>query len=329
MARQVAYNAVMRLLGTLLTVTLLHIAIVALVFAIVFMQLFAEPTSVKETMAESGAYQVLVDDVSQQLGEQATDAFGGDGATAYELAQQTLDANLVQEQFETAIDAVYEWLKGEVDEPRFTIDFSSARSDFIDGIASELEEELATLPTCTSFDQAQPGANPQDLTCIPPGVTTEELVESYEQELLASDDFLPEAELSSEELFADTDYDFTDSNAPKVFQLLSNLLWPSIAAVVLFSLLLVGLAKTKNRGWRRVGGQYIIAGVGLVLSAGIVWLALDSLLVIEQGTQLQTALFEAFRVLLNDMLLVIAVSGGVVIATGLLLRKLIKKPAKS
>ena len=328
---QVAYNVGMRflrLLGSFLVILLFHTAITAVVVAILFMQLLAGPTLVKDALDESGVYQVFVDDISQQIEEQAAEALNSDRSTVRGLVQESLDASLVQEQFEVVIDAVYDWLGGDTDKPRFTIDFSDARTGFIEGVASELETELSALPDCTSFEQVQPNADPQVLTCIPPGFTAEELAASYEQELLESADFLSEVRLSSEELLADLDHGFADSNAPTVFQLLNGLLWPSVAALAISSFGIVVLARSKQQGLRRLGGQYIMAGFGLVLSAAIVWLALDNLLVIEQGNQLQAALFEAFRLLLNDMLAIIAVGGVVAFAGGFLLRKLVNKPKK-
>lgn len=320
---------IVRLFGSLLLVMLLHTALAVVIVAIIFVQLFSTSTPLKEVLHESGAYQALVDDVARQVSEQITDTPNIDKATVLELAKESLDAGVVQEQAEAAIDAMYDWLYKEANQPEFTINFSGARAKFVSRLGNETRSNLAALPECTSTQQTQSRTSIGDFTCIPPGASIDEIVTSYEENLLASDEFLPEAELTSETLFSEIEYDFAGSSAPKIFNILDHMLWPSMVIVAVSSLAIASIAPNKRKGWRRVAGQYITAGLGLVLSAGILWLALDRLVIIEQGAELQTALVEALKVLLLGSFVIMAMSGAIILFGGLLLRMLVKKPGKS
>ncbi len=318
---------IVRFFGRLLAILLLQLAIIWLVLSVVFLQVLATPEPIKQSLSEAGFYQVLVSEVSEHLVEQS-DKLRGDVAAVRAAVDDAIDADVVQRQVEQAIDSTYDWLRGDSETLAFALDFDNARTTFVESLGDNMAEQLRGLPACTTPAQLQTTADPWELSCLPPGFDVNEQREQYVASLLASEDFLPAATISSDELFREGEFDPGESNAPRYFQLLEYSLWPAVGLVIMASLAVVLVNQSKKRGVRKLGWHYISNGALLVLSAGLLWLMLDRLMAIDQATTLQLSVLEALEQLFRQVAVVIALVGTGVLAIGAVLRAIFKKPEK-
>ena len=193
-----------------------------------------------------------------------------------------------------------------------------------DGVADYAQETLEELPDCTSPSQIQTNIDPFTATCVPPGFDPSAYRDEYAISLLASDEFIPETTFTSADLTEDTDA-FRDSTAPNTFQLLGQVIWISITAIVVSVTLIVLLAKTKVSGSLRVSRQVISSGVITLVSAVGLWLIVNEALNPIGTNELQSAVLDAGMLLGGRVAIVMTVVGAVYVATGVIVWVLLRK----
>ncbi|MCA1806608.1 MAG: hypothetical protein LC687_01915, partial [Actinobacteria bacterium] len=225
-------------------------------------------------------------------------------------------------QTEQVIDGIYAWLDGITEQPEFVIDFGPARERFAEELAVYATERLQALPTCASLDQLPGEIDLLTVECLPPGFDPMEETSTYTDELLASDEFIPEVGFSSAELLENIeDPDGKMSSIPNGFQWLVRSVWVIAGVIVALSLGLFTLASTKRIGIRRVGIQFFVAGLWLGFSTLIVWLLQDGLFQNNiMTTELQNAFIRAGELLVGEILLIMAFGAGLYVFIGLVLR---------
>ncbi len=308
---------------TAITALLLHLTLPLLVIASIFTLLFTTPDTIKQSFREADVYQAFVDTIAHELTAQ-TQTDGSSDIPQKEMRnaiEQAVTAEDVQTQAEQAIDGVYDWLNGTTEQPEFMIDFGPARERFAEEIAMFAAERLQSLPTCTSLDQLQGEIDPLTTECLPPGFDPIEKTSTYADELLASDDFIPDVQISSTELLDDIEDDDQISTIPEGFEWLMRSIWIISTAIVVLALGLFALAPSKQVGVRRVGMQFFIAGLWLGLSTLIVWILQDGLFKENAAAaEIQNALARAGELLVGDILLIMAVGAGIYVLLGLSLR---------
>ncbi len=307
---------------------LFQLGVVAVVLSVIFLQILATPEPLKSSIQEAGVYEAVVEDIRSQLDGQLAQNLNNDGAIVQQATEQAFSQELLRTEVEQAIDTSYEWLRGETDTLSFTLDFTDARVAFAETLGDNTRAQLADVPTCTSPAQFQPDAEIWELTCIPPGVNRDELVDDFVAESLASDDFLSNLSYSSDDVLAGVDFD--TEKIPKNFQRLEQSLLPAVALVIASGLAIVGFSVNKKKGIRRAGAQFVFAGGGLLLPAGALWLFMQPELLMagafENATQ--EAVLSALTILIRDALVISMIAGAILLLVGLLLRFIFKKPKK-
>lgn len=313
-----ALKAILTSLSTLL----LHIALPLLVLASVFTLVFATAHPIKQSLEDAQVYAAFTETISQELSSQA----GTDDTLAMpqeELSgavEHAITAELLQEQVEQAIDATYDWLNGITPQPEFTIDLRESRERFATSISSYAADRLESLPTCSSLDQLQNEIDPLTAECVPPGFDPQAEVETYTQELLNSDQFIPEAQFSSTEIFENIDEE-TRSDVPATFQQLKQAVWTATAVSVVLALAIFLLAPTRRIGLRRVGLNLTIAGFWLGIFVALSWVFRDVLFSIgSDAAPVQVAVIDAVGLLIDQALTSVAIWAGSFIIVGLVLR---------
>jgi len=294
------------------------------VLASIFTLLFATPDVLKQSFREADVYQAFVDTISDELAQQTqTDSsFDVPQEEMRHAIDQAVSAENVQTQAEQAVDGIYAWLDGATEQPEFVIDFGPAREQFAEEIASYATERLQALPTCTSLDQLQEEIDPLTVECLPAGFDPTEETSTYADELLASDEFIPDVQLTSAELLENIeDPDGKMSTIPDGFQWLIRSVWIMATVIFVLSLGLFALASSKRVGIRRVGIQFFVAGLWLGFSTLIVWFLQDGLFRNNlMASELQNALMRVGELLVSEILLIMAVGAGLYVFIGLVLR---------
>ena len=318
---------IVRLFGSILSVLGLHLALTGLLVALLFAHFFATPNRFQESMEQAGVYSAITDEAATQIAEQSPNFTSDSGDMSIEdIVRDSLDEAIIQQEVEQALENIYEWLRGETEELAFSLDFSDVREDIAEAIGAAFLSELEALPPCTSPAQVAGATDLQDLDCIPPGIDPEEEADRLVASLLASDNFLPEASLGADELFADNEHIGADSPVPMWFQRLDNALIPMIVAVLLFSAAIVALAKSRRKGIRRVGGHLMSFGAFIAIGFGVAWVFLITSMQIEQLAGIQKALSDALVEFMKTVVLYGAGASLVALLTGVVIRFLIRKP---
>ena len=324
---------VLRRIGLVLGIFVLHIGLGLLVLAVVFSQLFSSPEPVKQSLTDANVYttaqQFIIDRSADEAESTGTGIDTGDPRFVA-IAKNALSVEAIQAEAESVIDAMHAWLAGETAQPTFSVDLSSSRQRMADGVADYAQEKLENLPSCTSLSQIQTDIDPFSATCVPPSFDPSEYQDEYANSLLTSDEFIPETTFTSGDLTQNTDI-FRDSTAPSVYQFLGQGIWISVMVAVVGIGIVVLLAKTKAIGGLHVSKQMISGGVVAIVSALGLWVVVNDVLNPIGTDELQSAVLDAVMLLGGQMAMVMAMIGlvYVTISVGvwaLLRNKLTEKP---
>ena len=241
----------------------------------------SKPTRLEGWLKDSGLYSRFVDNAITQAQKSESKDTGTSGVSGHDeavrlAAESTFSPQLLQSSVNTFIDSNYAWLQGKTTKPEFVIDLTQARQTFAEKVGKYAETRLATLPACTSLQQAQL-INPNDIdalavSCRPAGVTPAAAGAQVTQKILTSDDFLSKPVLTAETINPRDDkggsqpYYTKLAKLPQAYRLGQKLpLIFSIMALVT-TLGIVLIAPSRRRGVRRVGVMLLLAGAILVVT---------------------------------------------------------------
>ncbi|MBX4190913.1 hypothetical protein KW794_02385 [Candidatus Saccharibacteria bacterium] len=230
----------------------------------------SHPTAIKKIVADSGIYATF----TQSALEQANAKAGGKDVVSLldpavkTAAQQALSPQFLQQSTENIIDGTYHWLDGRVAQPDFKIDLSSKKTDIATLVADHARQAAAQLPICARGIPT-PDINTFDVfnaSCLPRGVTPDQIAAQVKDELLKNQEFLKEPVITADKLKdSQTGQSvFEKENikqVPDYYQLAKKT--PIILAVLAILILagIVFLSPTRSKGLRRVGIVLLVIGV--------------------------------------------------------------------
>jgi hypothetical protein len=244
--------------------------LLATAFDVGFIRTASHPATVKKLVADSGIYDTVVSNSLRQLKSVDTSlgTVDANNPVIQKAANQAVTPQYVQQQADTAIDNVYQWLDGDIGRPDFKIDLNSQRGDFAKKAAASIQQQLTGLPRCATLAQAQ-SFSALNATCLPPG-TTAESAASQVQSSLSTSDFLNQADISAANI---TDQSTGQSvfdqntvqNIPKQYQRAKKT--PVVLAIltILCGLGVIFLSKTWQAGLRHVGINLAIIGAVMII----------------------------------------------------------------
>lgn len=250
------------LAGGLLPLTLWTLAI-----ALALIATFSDSANVKKIIADSGIYTTIVPNALNEASKNSGDS--GEipltDPAVRQAAEKTFTPQFIQQNTESVIDSLYDWLDGKTAEPTFKLDLSSAKSNFANNVFENVQQKLATLPACPSNVSAQ-NFDAFSATCIPRGSNATVLAEQVKNELTSSQELLADPVISANDIKSQDDKPvFSEQwkkvpdgwqkfkSSPIVLGLISLLL---AAAIIL-------LSTSRRKGFRRVG--FSLTAVGLVI----------------------------------------------------------------
>ncbi|CAN5715846.1 hypothetical protein BH23PAT2_BH23PAT2_04220 [soil metagenome] len=309
---------VLRRIGLVLGIVVLHIGLGLFVLAVVFAQLFSSPEPVKQSLTDANVYttvQQFIIDRSANEAKSTDTGIDTSDPRFVAIAKNALSVEAIQAEAESVIDAMHAWLAGQTQQPTFSVDLSSSRQRMADGVADYAQEKLENLPHCTSLSQIQIDIDPFSATCVPPQLDPSQYRDEYANSLLTSDEFIPETTFTGNDLAQNTDV-FRDSTAPDIFQRLGQGIWISIMVTIVGVATIVLLAKTKVVGSLRVSKQVLSNGVITLVSAVSLWVIINDVLNPIGTNELQSAVLDAGMLLGGQMATVMAIVGLVYVTIG-------------
>ena len=187
------------------------------------------------------------------------------------IVKDTLNASLVRTNVNTVLDSIYTWLGGTDKNLSFSLDLTSAKEQLATGLSSYAKTHAAGLPRCGAVNRNDP-VDPYGATCLPLGVTPDQVAVLAKQQFLAQDFFKNPVIKGEDFKIKDKDGNSipvtSDNRAQltrKAYQLSGDL--PVIFTVISVVLIvgIVFLSRDRLRGIRRVGTVFLTSGLSLIL----------------------------------------------------------------
>lgn len=251
------------------------ILLFATAFDVGFVRVATHPATVKKLAADSGIYNAVVPNLLAQTKTISTNY--GTASTADPIitkaANSALPPQFIQQNTETAIDNVYEWLDGTIARPNFSIDLSGSKTLFANKVADALETKLSSLLACSAAQSREVAQGaPFDVfnaTCSPGGSDPDGIIEQLRSSLASEQGFLPSSTINPSQVknggSSQSIFDGQLKNAPKQYQDLKKT--PLILALltILTGVGIVFLSSTWQKGLRHIGINLVV--IGLIMLA--------------------------------------------------------------
>lgn len=239
---------------------------------------FSKPDKLETWLGQSDLYDHLVSTVLQQTPQTVTTTVAGRTVTItpgaqiiQSAAKSSFSPQLVQSDVNSVVESNYDWLEGKTTTPSFTVDFTAAKTAYVQTIAQSVQTQLGKLPACTPAQLKQLGQSidTSTATCLPTGFSTQ-VANQAAQQIAASGN----GSFGSTPITADTLIKSQSQSQPyyKAYSWLPAayhwaVLLPVILAIlaVLLAAAIVFVAPTKRRGLRRLASVLLPTGVILVL----------------------------------------------------------------
>lgn len=285
-----------------LTILLLPLMLFSLAGSFAISRSFGGPEPVKDILADSGLYGSAVDtflEATDNPTVEERDSLSVDNPIVRQAFQKAFPEEFVQSSAENFIDGTFAWLEGEAAEPNFRIDLREAKATFISEVAAGAEARAESLPACRT-GQAN-ASSPLSLTCLPQGVSPEEVGEQIKRDL-AREEFLKDPVITAGSIkSADGQSVFANQNLPNIYQKLSGVPL-GLALLTLAALLaVVFLSQNHWQGLKKAGIVLLVVGLTILLFSWVAVKAVDS---VASSNALQfenTALSERIQALVRDI----------------------------
>jgi hypothetical protein len=262
------YNTIMfRRLGLTLAASLLSLAL--FLFALFFSIHGAldNPTHIKNTLKQSGIYDIAATSTFDQHVDQATSGIPTADPAIQNAIKQAFPASLVQQSTDQFIDGMFGWIHGNTTQPQYSIDLTRAKQNLANNVAAYVQQHLSGLPVCT-LDQMPTTIDIYAATCVPPNFDVSAAVNQARTEV-ASSDFLSNPVLTPANVQTDKGQTLTSSlqAVPKLYHDLLIALYALPVVIIGLGAAVIFLSVTRRVGFRRIGASLIGTGVTSIVVA--------------------------------------------------------------
>lgn len=237
-----------------LVLLIILLAVAGWTFAATLQSTLFHRETVKSWVEKSGAYENVVKTIEIRQ----VDATGKvDDAMLREAIGATFPPAYIQEQTEVAIDAAYNWLKGDASGISYSIPIHEKRNDFVNNLATLLETKLQNVPQCSSsFDIS--------VECIPRTYTLETYAASIAKQTADDSDLFEEPITSGDMQPAGA-----ISSLPVLARMTATMMWLLPLVIILGGVAYVALSHERLKavatiGTRLVFGSFLLVVIGVL-----------------------------------------------------------------
>jgi hypothetical protein len=251
----------------------------ATVMAIVIV--LGNPKPLKTSLSESKVYDALVDNAIKSMEspnkpqEGQEDGISLSQPEVKQAVQNAFTPALLQGSTEQIIDGVYRWLDGKTPQPDFKIDLTNAKATLAANLSEYAVRRFNSLPACTTqqLRELNTDIDPLNVPCQVSGVSSTQISQKLNEEILNNKDFLPNPVITADNLPKNdqgkTSFEQLDQ-LPKAFKLGKSSGLILAVLTVLLGLALVFLRHNKRRGIRTVAVSLLGVGIFLALTTLLV-----------------------------------------------------------
>lgn len=258
---------ILRRMGVGVALAVLALFLWTLAIDIGVVHFVANPDKVKQVLAKSGIYDNVVSTVLDQTDNNiqiGNDQVPGNDQLIKNAANQAFPPSLIQQDVNTVIDSVSNWLNGKTTQPDFKIDVSGPKNNFAKYLASGVQAQLASLPACTSTSAASiQEFNPFTSACLPKGVDPAVAANQVQSDVTNSSNFLPQSAYSASDIkSSDGKPIFQDqlNSGPSRYRNIKSSPYVLGAIALLAAMAAVMLSSSRRKGFRRVGVTLVLIG---------------------------------------------------------------------
>lgn len=301
-----AYNRSMSWLRNLL-VPILLITLIAGAYATSINMTFGKPDHVKQWLSESGTYEHLINYGVEQATKAAGDTEQANSVASdpqvIQVVKTSFPPELLESSVNTFLDGNYAWLQGKTEQPDFSIDLEPAKQNLAAGLANYAGNRFVTLPACSPDEVAQfqgqslEGMDLLSLTCQPPGVSQQAVMDQLSRQILNSGDILNNPTLTPESISQNVSeaanasepgsqpaseppqqpYYQSFSMAPAMYKFGMITPWVALLVALASAAGIVFWSATKRKGLKLAGIIFALAGLWLIATKFMLDSAFNSL----------------------------------------------------
>lgn len=237
---------------------ILLVCLIGIVFTTSLQTSLMRPQTVEKWIAQSNVYGSISSTIALKAQKSIyNDIPGGSSISSsviQKAAQNAFPVPLTRQVVTGFLTSNYAWLKGVTNIPRFTIDLTKEKQQFVSQVASQAaQSHLGDLPKC-SLTEAPPlsSTSPLLLGCLPIGINTQAATSLISQQLLSTKGYLQNPVITPTDISTSginvggQPYYLRLSSAPKIYQFIQKLPW-ILAIGILASLTAVVLGSRKKR----------------------------------------------------------------------------------
>ncbi len=230
--------------------------------------------TVKNWLEESGIYGQITDTVINDAETVSVESLSVNTdqlpTEVKEAVNNAFNPAMLKDSTEKFVDGVYAWLEGSTDSPQVEVDISNAKNQLVEDLGSYATSRASSLPECTPLElQAVSRFDGINATCLPPGVTPEQVGQDTKEQLLNSASFLPDTKLSGEDI-GGSNGQLLPEKLKSTYQTSKWLVPTFIVLVLISSVGVVFTSSTKRKGLGRGSAIYLISGIAVGFSAFII-----------------------------------------------------------
>jgi hypothetical protein len=255
-----------------LATTLLGTGLSLLLSGWIFNATLADRDVAKNWINSSGIYVGFVDEAVSSSTDEAADSDQTiDPALLLSASNQAFPPDLLQTSTESVLNGVYDWLDGSKDSVEFTLDFTVAKSIYVSTLGIEIQSKVDSLPACSQSQLATIGSiDLFSLECAPPSDVYQPAIAELQQDLLVSDEFLPNPIITAADIELPLNGNQTTVEdalplAPVIYQLLRAGVVIAVGMIILSIGVLAWITHDKLAVLSKVARSLFIAA----LTAGI------------------------------------------------------------
>lgn len=259
-------NPSFRKFGLVVCAWLLGLCLLLTAGVTAFRYTIGQPDTVKTIIHDSGTYEALnrtaVNTLSAQKDQVSSIPLNS--PEIQNIVKQAFSPSLLQKTTESTLDNAYKWLDGDTDTLNISLDISDSKQQFITGVGDYVQNRLAALPPCTTYQQSAVNTDVFTAVCVPPGVNIAKERASLEAQL-ASNQNTASTLNWDQAITAQPDTTPTilgkDSPIPPRYQAVKTAFYWLLLAVVVLAGLVMIMSENLQAGIKRLYGILIKSGL--------------------------------------------------------------------
>jgi hypothetical protein len=260
---------------------ILFVSSISFGFTLATWRVIGQPGPIENALSQSNAYNAIVTNFVQSHQDDTTIGVPLTIPAVQAAVQKAFPESVVEPAVNQFISATYAWAQGKTPNLTFSINLSSAKTNLANYVGQAVEQQAATMPTCTQsqiINSEQAEQNPLTITCIPPGVNITTVSNDAKQTVLNSsflkDPVLTPASLnlvSANKLKLSSQQAATPKliSPPTIYHRLIESLYITLGLMLVCIAVIIWLHRSHLRGLRRVGGALGWAGLLCIFDAMI------------------------------------------------------------